>query len=82
MDMSIQFKLQVALDELDITSHHLAVESKTRPATVLALAKGQMKRLDVDMIIKILDELNRIADDKGMSKRYGIEDVIRYEYDE
>ena len=82
MIMSIEFRLQYVLDELSVSSNRVAVESKTRPGTVLALAKGQMRRLDIDTIDKILIELNRMAADKGMSIRYGIEDVIRYVSDE
>lgn len=76
--MALQFNLNKALDELGVTAHYIAVETKNRPASVLSLAKGEMKRLDLEMLDNILDELNMVAIEKGINREYTIEDVISY----
>lgn len=78
--MTIQFNLQNILDELDITSHYLAVETKSRPATMLQFAKGQSKRLDLQMLDDMLDEINRIAIEKNLNKTYTLDDILSYSY--
>jgi hypothetical protein len=77
--MKFTFQLDKILEELEITSNYLAVQSKTRPNSVLALSKGQMQRLDLDFLLKLLVQLNIEAKEKGLNKTYTIDDIIKYE---
>lgn len=76
------FNLKKVLGELDITANYLAVETKTRPSSVLSLAKGTMQRVDLGLLETLLDQLNREAIKRGIDKRYTIEDIVKYEYKE
>lgn len=80
--MNLQFKLEGILEELEITKNHLAVETKTRPATVLSIAKGEIKRIDLEMITDLLDYLNKLASEKGIKKNYTIDSIFNYSYEE
>lgn len=66
------------MDELELSTYRLGMESKVRPASIGTLAKGEMKRIDVDMLDRILNELNRLAKERELGKVYTIEDVIEY----
>jgi predicted transcriptional regulator len=78
--MALDFKLGDVLEELEVSMNALAVEGKIRPATVSSYVKGDVSRIEVDTLISILDTINRLAKEKGLRRRYGIEDVISYEY--
>jgi hypothetical protein len=80
--MAITFNLQKALDELEISSNYLAVETKTRPSSVLSIAKGTMQRIDINLLNTLLDQLNIEAKQRGLNKTYSIEDIISYEQTE
>lgn len=58
-----------------LTRNNIAVESKTRPNTLLDLANGSTKSIKLETLNDILDAMNRI--NKG--KNYNISDVIVYE---
>lgn len=79
-NMSFIFNLESILTELEITKNHLSRESKVRPATILDLASGKTKRLELPTIQTILDTLNKIAVEKGNNKTYTIDDLIKYQY--
>lgn len=74
----IKFKLADTLDELRTTRNRVAVESKTRPATVLDLAAGETKTIKLETMVNILDALNEIAREEGIERVIGIEDIIEY----
>ena len=76
--MTIVFNLDKALKELDVSYYRLGVEAKTRPASIGTLAKGEMRRIDIAMLDRILNELNRVAKEKKIERLYTIEDVIKY----
>ncbi|NWQ40375.1 helix-turn-helix domain-containing protein [Bacillus sp. EB106-08-02-XG196] len=78
--MTLEFKLGDVLEELEISMNALAVEGKIRPATVSSYVKGDVSRIEVDTLISILDTINRLAIEKRLKHRYGIEDIISYEY--
>jgi hypothetical protein len=77
--MKFTFHLDKLLEELGITSNYLAVQSKTRPNSVLALSKGQMQRVDLTFLSNLLVQLNIEAKEKGLNKTYTIDDIIKYE---
>jgi predicted transcriptional regulator len=74
---SIQFNLKETLDQLNITRNKLAVESKTRPATILDLVSGDTKRLELSTVVAILDTLNEIAKEKGY-REITFHDILEY----
>ena len=76
--VTMEFNLDKVLNELGMSYYRLGVESKIRPASIGSLAKGEMRRIDVLMINKILNELNKVAKEKGIKKQYTIEDIIKY----
>jgi DNA-binding Xre family transcriptional regulator len=78
--MAFQFNLEKVLSELEITKNYLSRESKIRPATILDLASGETKRLELPTIEKILDCLNQTAKEKDLNKTYTIDDLVQYEY--
>ncbi len=79
--MALHFKLGDVLKELDITKNALAVESKVRPATVATYVNGDVNSIEIETLTNMLDALNRIAIEIGNKRRYGIEDIVSYEYE-
>jgi hypothetical protein len=74
----IKFKLADTLDEVGITRNRVAVESKTRPATIIDLAAGDTKTIKLETIVSILDSINTIAREKGIDRIFNITDIIEY----
>ncbi|WP_139328434.1 XRE family transcriptional regulator [Paenibacillus odorifer] len=77
-DNRIKFKLGATLDLLGTTRNKIAVESKTRPATILDLASGDTRTVKLDTLANILDTLNALAKEKGIERTIGIDDIIEY----
>jgi DNA-binding Xre family transcriptional regulator len=78
--MALYYKLGNVLGELEITKNALAVEAKVRPATVTTYVNGDVGRIEIDTLTNMLDAINRMAIEKGITRRYGLEDIISYEY--
>ncbi|MFC7784243.1 helix-turn-helix domain-containing protein [Rossellomorea sp. GCM10028870] len=76
--MAYRFNLENILKELELTMNKLSVESKVRSGTVISLAKGDAKRLELDTIHRILDVLNETAKVKNIDRTYTIDDLVRY----
>ncbi|OMD33585.1 XRE family transcriptional regulator [Paenibacillus odorifer] len=74
----MKFKLSDTLDLLGTTRNKIAVESKTRPATILDLASGDTRTVKLDTLANILDTLNVLAKEKGIERTIGIDDIIEY----
>ncbi|MNN33864.1 hypothetical protein D3C81_1476390 [compost metagenome] len=74
----IKFKLADTISELGTSRNKIAVESKTRPATILDLAAGDTKTIKLETVVNILDALNDIAREKGIDRVIGIGDIIEY----
>ncbi|OMC97840.1 XRE family transcriptional regulator [Paenibacillus odorifer] len=74
----MKFKLGATLDVLGTTRNKIAVESKTRPATILDLAGGDTRTIKLDTLANILDALNELAKEKGIERTIGIDDIIEY----
>lgn len=78
--MSIKFRLGDILEELQITKNALAVEAKIRPATVANYVTGEVNRIEIPTLVNMLDALNRFADEKKKGTKYGIDDIMSYEF--
>ncbi|MGM1022472.1 MAG: XRE family transcriptional regulator [Bacillota bacterium] len=74
----INFRLSETLEEIGATRNKIAVESKTRPATILDLASGDTKTIKLDTLVNILNAINEFAHSHGVEKTFGIEDIIQY----
>ncbi|MEI2284422.1 XRE family transcriptional regulator [Paenibacillus polysaccharolyticus] len=74
----IKFNLNNVLRELGTTRNRIAVESKTRPATILDLASGESRTIKLETMVEILNAVNRIAEENGIDRRYGIDALIEY----
>jgi len=79
--MAYKYLLKEILEELDQTRNALSVEAKVRPGTILDLYDGKTQRIELKTFSRILDALNQFAIEKGLDKRYTIDDIIKYEYD-
>lgn len=79
--MPIKHNLAKVLEELDTTRNKIAVESKTRPATLLDMNEGKTKRLELETVERILNVINDIAAEKGIDKVYTLNDLFTYEKD-
>ncbi|KZE78833.1 helix-turn-helix domain-containing protein [Paenibacillus elgii] len=78
MTEKVRFNLGRTIEELGITRNKLAVESKTRPATVLDLVSGETKRIEIHTLVNLLDTLNKIAREQGITRKITISDIIEY----
>jgi hypothetical protein len=74
----IHFKLNETLEMIGATRNKIAVESKTRPATILDLASGDTKTIKLETLVNILNAINEIARSHGLEKTFGIEDIIQF----
>lgn len=74
------FYLEETLKELGITKNKLSVESKVRSNTIIDLAKGNVSRIDFFSLQSILDTLNIIAEQKGIQRKFDINDIVKYDY--
>ncbi|MDT9720788.1 XRE family transcriptional regulator [Paenibacillus sp. ClWae2A] len=74
----IKFNLNEVLAEIGTTRNKVAVESKTRPATILDLASGDTRTIKLETMVEILNAINRIAKENGSTRQFGIEALIDY----
>jgi DNA-binding Xre family transcriptional regulator len=74
----IHFTLEKTLNELNITKNKLAVESKIRPNTIVAMANNKSKSINLDTLTAVLDALNELAAQQGINRTFNIEDVFIY----
>lgn len=75
--MSIRFTLANTLQKYDIQQIQLAEESKTRPATVSQMCRNDIKRVNIEMIERIIPALERLT-----GVKHSLEDVMIYVRDE
>ncbi|WGG47660.1 helix-turn-helix transcriptional regulator [Rossellomorea sp. DA94] len=76
--MTFEFKLDQVLEELEISKTKLSNLSGIRPATVIDLSKGKLKRLELKTMNPILDTLNIVAKEKGIAKLYTLDSIVEY----
>ncbi|MGV7117386.1 XRE family transcriptional regulator [Paenibacillus kyungheensis] len=74
----IVFKLNETLNIIGATRNKIAVESKTRPATILDLASGDTRTIKLETMVSILNAINEIAAKNGVNRTFGIEDIVEY----
>lgn len=79
--MTLHFNLEKVLADLNMSKNYLSVETKVRPATILDLAKGETKRIDLGKLNDILNFINDKAAQMDIKKVYTIDDIITYQYE-
>lgn len=77
--MAFVYNLPKILEEIGATRNEIAVESKSRPATLLDMYKGTTKRLELDTMARILDAINDKAAASNIDKVYTLNDLFTYE---
>jgi predicted transcriptional regulator len=80
--MAFKFNLEQVIIETGITKTFLSRESKLRYQTIADLIAGETKRLELPSIEKLLETINKAARDKGITKTYTIDNLIKYEFEE
>lgn len=75
--MAIRFTLAEILNKYDIQQIQLAEESDTRAATIHQLCHGTVKRVNVEMLNRIIPALERLT-----GAKHSLEDVMIYERDD
>lgn len=59
--MPIVFTLQQTLKKYDITQRQLAELSETRPSTISQIYNGTTKRVNIDMLERIIPALSELT---------------------
>lgn len=75
--MAIRFTLAEILNKYDIQQIQLAEESDTRAATIHQLCHGTVKRVNVEMLNRIIPALERLT-----GAKHSLEDIMIYVRDE
>lgn len=75
--MAIRFTLAEILNKYDIQQIQLAEESDTRAATIHQLCHGTVKRVNVEMLDRIIPALERLT-----GAMHSLEDIMIYVRDD
>lgn len=75
--MAIRFTLAEILNKYDIQQIQLAEESDTRAATIHQLCHGTVKRVNVEMLNRIIPALERLT-----GAKHSLEDIMIYVRDD
>lgn len=71
--MPIQFTLAKTLHRYDIQQIELAEESNTRPSTISQMCRNEIKRVNIEMVERIIPALERLT-----GAKHSLEDVMVY----
>jgi len=75
--LPIQFTLAKTLHRYDIQQIELAEESDTRAATIHQLCHGTVKRVNIEMVDRLIPALERLT-----GAKHSLEDVMIYVRDD
>lgn len=75
--MSIKFTLDKTLHRYDIQQNRLAEESDTRPTTISQICRNDIKRVNVEMLNRIIPALERLT-----GAKHSLEDIMIYVRDD
>lgn len=71
--MPIKFTLDKTLHRYDIQQIELAEESSTRPATISQMCRNEIKRINTEMLNRVLPALERLT-----GAELSLDDVMIY----
>lgn len=77
--MGAKFVLKDTLDYLDMTPHQFSLAAEVRKNTIYDMIKNETKRIEVKNLNSIVNTLNKIAENKGITKNFDINDVMIWE---
>ncbi|WP_427110861.1 helix-turn-helix domain-containing protein [Lysinibacillus xylanilyticus] len=75
--MPIQFTLAKTLHSYDIQQIELAEESNTRPTTISQMCRNDIKRVNIEMVDRLIPALERLT-----GAKHSLEDVMIYVRDD
>jgi len=75
--LPVQFTLAKTLHRYDIQQIQLAEESDTRAATIHQLCHGTVKRVNIEMVERIIPALERLT-----GAKHSLDDVMIYVRDD
>lgn len=75
--MAIKFTLAKTLHSYDIQQNQLAEESNTRPTTISQMCRGEIKRVNIEMLERVIPALERLT-----GAKHSLDDVLIYVTDE
>lgn len=75
--LAVRFTLAKTLHKYDIQQIQLAEESNTRAATIHQLCHGTVKRVNIEMIDRIIPALERLT-----GAKHTLDDVLVYVTDD
>jgi len=75
--LTIRFTLAEILNKYDIQQIQLAEESDTRAATIHQLCHGTVKRVNIEMLDRIIPALERLT-----GAKHSLEDIMIYVRDD
>ncbi|WP_419719901.1 helix-turn-helix domain-containing protein [Lysinibacillus fusiformis] len=75
--MPIRFTLAKTLHRYGIQQNRLAEESDTRPTTISQICRNDIKRVNVEMLDRIIPALERLT-----GAKHSLEDIMIYVRDE
>jgi predicted transcriptional regulator len=75
----VVWKLEEALEELEISPNRLSVEAQVRPNTVYNMIYKKTTRFHLETAEKVLDALNSIAKEEKIHRKFTITDLLDYE---
>ncbi|HDX9607374.1 TPA: hypothetical protein ROY11_004512 [Bacillus cereus] len=74
----IHFTLEQTLNELDISPYRLSVISTVRSNTIADMVSNQSSRININTLELIISALNKIAAERGSSRKFNVNDVFTY----
>lgn len=74
----IRFTLSRTLEQLGISAYRLSVVSRVRNNTIYNMIENKTQRIHIQTLTDIINALNAIAKEKGIQKRFDINDVLEY----
>lgn len=74
----LKFVLNSAIDKLGINARQLAKEAGVRHSTIYDILNNKSDRPPRSTLEKILDALNRIAEQKNINYDFDINDIYKY----
>lgn len=75
--MAIRFTLAKTLHSYDIQQIELAEESDTRPTTISQMCRNDIKRVNIEMVDRLIPALERLT-----GAKHSLEDVMIYVRDD
>jgi predicted transcriptional regulator len=74
----VRFTLSRSLEQLGVSPYRLSVVSGVRNNTIYNMLENKTQRINVQALTDIINGLNTIAKEKGIHKKFDINDVLEF----